>query len=1624
MMSSFHPLRGLRLPGVVACLLSCTVMSDTARAAVNGLTPAQYKNTAVVTASPDQYENNSSNNTATVAVLPKAMVVSKTADTSAWSSPVMVGDQVTYRITATNHGLLGISNLSVTDSIIPSSDISLLSGDVNSNSILDADEVWVWQGVYEITQTDLDSNGGGDADLDNTATVSSDELDPLSASVDVPIVQAPQIIVEKTVDSGTVSAPGQLSYTIEVVNAGNVSLSNLNVADTLPDGTAATLVGPGNDGGNAGVLDVGETWQYSASYVVSQSDIDNGQPIVNTVAVSSTETDDGLFNATATTTINTIPSFSVEKTVDADEISVPGVLSYEIRIDNTGNTTLTNIVVEDVLPDGTVATVTGPTGDGGINGAIDVGESWVYSATYTATQSDINSGELLVNRVSVTTDEAGAGEDTAQTAITQLPSLTIVKAAVETGFTAAGDVIPYAFLITNTGNLLLTDVVIIDSLADAGSLLCQPPGSPVSSPLSEGPFTLNPSQQMNCTALHTVTMADVISNRVDNQAQVTALDQQGVPVTASSEIVSVTLSIVPPVATDDTFNSLDSQVAVTLEAAANDTDANGDLQLSSVSLLEPAAVDTDNDGDFDTLNVAGVGSWVVDNNTGEVLFTPQNGFTGDPASVTYTVEDLTGQVSNVAVLTIDYPQSAPLAQHDVKINPDPASPDNPTTIDLLADNGNGVDSDAEGDLDIQTLNIVNPDAIDVDGDGDSDRLVVAGEGVWVLANNTGEITFTPVAGFMYDPTPISYTVSDRTGIVSNVATITVDYPQTAPLAIDDEKLEQPLARPVVIAVVTNDIDPENNLDPTTVRLINPATEDAVTVLPVAGQGVWHVDENTGAVTFTPDDGFLSDPSPVEYTVRDSTDIESNRATITVTFEPPGSIGGFVWLDRDRDGQIGTDEQRLVGWTVRLLDENGNLVATTITDEIGEYIFVDLIPANYTVAFFNEAGVFMDSVDTLATVRSDQRLLLPFAITPSGVVYDSIERTPIEGVKLTLLNTDGDIIDQSCLRENQQGQITRQDGLYNFDVVHGAHPSCSGSEVYKITITAVPDAYHANFSSVIRQQGAASCGNAEIGCAVSDTFESAAEEILCTVDALQNSGACEVQAQPGAPHPDEDTRYYTELAMEAGDQAVIFNHLPIDARANDAEILLSKTADRRTTSIGSMVRYTITAENLKTTPAVRVAVVDTPPVGFSVAPGSAVLTRNGADATFNTEDDIREPLVVITGSTLSFDELNFAAGETLRISYVMRVNTGVINGSYVNRATATGPNGETSNQALAEIEVVSDPALGQATLIGKVFFDRDSDGIQDSATVSGLKLSSRYYGEMHLPPLPARANASQDPSVDTLTINMPKSAASDVQITTSEGTRLSVGRDGLVTQAHVGEISGGMSSQNIRVCTQWTVDTPTLPDGRRGLEATDILQIQLTNTGINEPGIAGVRLATVNGLIIETDGYGRFHIPDVDVGTGIGRNFILKIDPSSLPEGAVFTTDNPYLLRLDNSALNRMNFGVQLPGEVDSVSHHCEPALAAARSVVEVRLETSFFDKNSVSVTAAQRGIVDAIADAVREHRAANIIVATTADHEETDVSAIELAKRRASAIRELLLSRLGVGLMADVVVESEQESLR
>lgn len=82
----------------------------------------------------------------------------------------------------------------------------------------------------------------------------------------------------------------------------------------------------------------------------------------------------------------------------------------------------------------------------------------------------------------------------------------------------------------------------------------------------------------------------------------------------------------------------------------------------------------------------------------------------------------------------------------------------------------------------------------------------------------------------------------------------------------------------------------------------------------------------------------------------------------------------------------------------------------------------------------------------------------------------------------------------------------------------------------------------------------------------------------------------------------------------------------------------------------------------------------------------------------------------------------------------------------------------------------------------------------------------------------------------------------------------------------------------------------------------------------ERGLAGVRLGTVEGLLIETDRYGRFHLVGIDGGRWArGRNFLIKVDAATLPAGSTFTTPNPRVQRITPGIPVRFDFGVRIPG---------------------------------------------------------------------------------------------------------------
>jgi CshA-type fibril repeat protein len=343
----------------------------------------------------------------------------------------------------------------------------------------------------------------------------------------------------------------------------------------------------------------------------------------------------------------------------------------------------------------------------------------------------------------------------------------------------------------------------------------------------------------------------------------------------------------------------------------------------------------------------------------------------------YHAIDAAGVASDPATVTMPFTFDPPTA---VNNSDSGLVSGTSATVNVL-----GNDNPGTFPLDPSTVQLVNttlPLGATLSPDGLT--LTVPGEGVWTVLPS-GEIMFTPAPGFTDDPTPITYTVEDTEGNITNEATVTLDY---LPQASDDEDLDNSIGDTVAVSVLGNDNNGDS-INPATIQIVGTMNPGDPLVVP--GEGTWTVDLGTGEIIFTPEPDFIGDPTPITYTVEDDEGNLSNPATVTITYLG-ASIGNFVWLDDRTTGTLGIQdpgEPGIPGITVRLLDENGMPVDdpnqpgiqdyVVVTDGMGGYLFENLSAGTYQVQFVAPAthlispiGVVLnpDVVDSNPEIDSD------------------------------------------------------------------------------------------------------------------------------------------------------------------------------------------------------------------------------------------------------------------------------------------------------------------------------------------------------------------------------------------------------------------------------------------------------------------------------------------------------------------------------------------------------------------------------------------------------------------------------------------------------------------------------
>ena len=123
-------------------------------------------------------------------------------------------------------------------------------------------------------------------------------------------------------------------------------------------------------------------------------------------------------------------------------------------------------------------------------------------------------------------------------------------------------------------------------------------------------------------------------------------------------------------------------------------------------------------------------------------------------------------------------------------------------------------------------------------------------------------------------------------------------------------------------------------------LLGPGEETNLTATATVSGDVTNVGTVSGTPV-TPQDDTI--PGLAEVSDSDEADVRVQPAALA-------SLGDTVWVDANRDGSQGTDELGLTGVTVTLLDAGGSVLASTVTDSDGNYLFDNLTAGTYSVRF--------------------------------------------------------------------------------------------------------------------------------------------------------------------------------------------------------------------------------------------------------------------------------------------------------------------------------------------------------------------------------------------------------------------------------------------------------------------------------------------------------------------------------------------------------------------------------------------------------------------------------------------------------------------------------------------------
>lgn len=394
-----------------------------------------------------------------------------------------------------------------------------------TGSMLQPGDVAHCSGSYTVTQADVDAGGFSLAARASAIGPSVVEVSATTSTVPVTAPPSVALFVANGVSPGSAGAGETVTFAWDILSTSNVTLTGVGFEPNsfTGSGPLPSVLCPQTS------LAPQQGTTCTTQYVLTQDDVESGG--VHLQARVRVVPPDGqaVWRVTPTTTVTAgrSPALTVAlSTVPAFVSAASEPVAVEILLTNTGNV---RVLAIDFATTGLPGPVSCPVA------ALEPNTSTTCTATLTLDQAEFDAGGRTITAQAngVTSYDASVvgGPTALNVAAVAAPAVTVDLSVDPASVAAAEQEVSYSALVTNTGNVTLSGLALVDDTftgsGTPGALSC-----PVTS--------LAPTVQTTCTATYALMQADVDAGGVSRTVTASGAAPGGATTTSAPDTAVVT----------------------------------------------------------------------------------------------------------------------------------------------------------------------------------------------------------------------------------------------------------------------------------------------------------------------------------------------------------------------------------------------------------------------------------------------------------------------------------------------------------------------------------------------------------------------------------------------------------------------------------------------------------------------------------------------------------------------------------------------------------------------------------------------------------------------------------------------------------------------------------------------------------------------------------------------------------------------------------------------------------------------------------------------------------------------------------------------------------------------------